>query len=226
MRGVGIIPIENVQIGDFVRDGPSSFSRVFSLGHDDHETETEYIQLFANTLSRPLEVTPRHFVLLANSEMVTASVVQVGDKLSGNHTVTRIHIIERRGLFAPLTESGYIQVSGVVASNYAALLDISPLLLHQLSHVFLAPVRWACYFDFDVCKNETYTNGNSDWGYHAVWFVALFQSFCPPMQLFAVLVTGPLLVALSYPLPAVLVATSMFFLGMVRQRKQTRAKHV
>jgi hypothetical protein len=92
-----------------------------------------------------------------NNHAVRAQDIQVGDILSGNK-VTHILTVQRRGLYAPLTESGTILVSGVTASCYV---DIAPSVMPTIqacaSHAALAPLRILCAWKFSICQNETYT---------------------------------------------------------------------
>jgi len=37
--------------------------------------------------------------------------------------------------------------------------------MQRMAHAFNAPHRMVCALSFDICENETYTNGISDWVY-------------------------------------------------------------
>ena len=217
VRGRGEIPIETLRIGDEVRDGHESFSRVYSLGHKDRTSRVEYLQIFSD-LDKPLEVTRWHYVI-ANSVIVFANDVKVGDVVSGNHTVTKIRSILRRGKYAPLTESGYIEVSGVVASNYAILLRIPPWILHPIFHALLAPFRLVCTVNFGVCAGETYTNGDSDWGYYTRPMLAAFSTLGSPLQVLTLIAIAPVVVALTYPSLALALA-GMLLLRAAKKRQK------
>lgn len=95
-------------------------------------------------------------MLVFNGKPVRSGSVKAGDKL-GEATVSSIHTIDRRGVFAPMTESGDIFVSEVLSSCFVAPLDISPAIEHLAAKAILSPLRLACLTSFDVCQNESYT---------------------------------------------------------------------
>jgi len=156
VKGKGSIPLDSVKIGDAVRVGTGQFSRVFSFIHLDRTTEAEFLQIYAESLKTPLEVTPSHMIFVEDTP-IRASEVKVGDRLSGNKKVTKITSVQRRGIFAPVTESGEIVVSGVLSSCYAAIFSHTPSHQHFGAHVLLAGRRLVCSFNFGFCKNEKYS---------------------------------------------------------------------
>lgn len=193
VEGKGQKSIEELEIGDFVKTAPNKYSRVYSFGHKDHNQVADYLQIHSD--ENVIEVSDAHF-LFVNNEVQTAEKVRIGDKL-GNSTVTAVHYIQRRGLFAPLTESGEIEVSGVRASNYISLLDLYPTLQVQIYHNILAPLRVVCRLT-PFCQQEQYPNGYSnriEWLIHLAELFAIHTS--STMQLALVLVIYPLLVGLS-----------------------------
>jgi len=105
------------------------------------------------------------------SKSVPASAVNVGDKLvvangDGVTEVRKIKRVTRRGAFAPFTKTGTIVVSDVLASNYVwSLMDESPVSMQWMAHAFNAPHRMVCALNFEICENETYINGISNWVY-------------------------------------------------------------
>lgn len=115
----GQIPISKVQIGDYVSCGNGRRSRVISLGHTDDAAEATYLQIHAKGLEKPLEITSSHMLFIAGQSAL-ASQVMVGDML-GEYPVTKILTVKRRGAYAPVTYSGDILVSGVLASCSLAL---------------------------------------------------------------------------------------------------------
>jgi hypothetical protein len=91
-----------------------------------------------------------------NDSIVHAQDVKVGDVLLGS-AVTHISTVRRRGLYAPVTESGTIVVSGVTASCYVDILSsVSPTLQALASHAFLTPLRVMCAIQFSLCEYETH----------------------------------------------------------------------
>jgi hypothetical protein len=192
VQGRGLVQMDSVRIGDYVSAGKNRFSRVYSFGHIDRDAETEYHQIYANGLERPLEVSSMHMVFV-NGRMRPASHVKTGDML-GKYKVLNVKMVKRRGLYAPFTESGDIVVSGVLVSSYITILDHTPINQHFASHAALAPFRLACYFDFGSCKNETYTDGLSDFIYKLAKIAEKFRAMSAPVQVSVSLGVLPLVV--------------------------------
>jgi Hint module len=74
-----------------------------------------------------------------------------------------IQEVIRRGVYAPLTQSGDIQVNGILASNYVDLLELPSMILlpdqHTLAHILFYPQRIFCRVFLDICKKEIYIHG-------------------------------------------------------------------
>jgi hypothetical protein len=157
-QGKGVVSMKSLEIGDYVQTSiqrDDKFSRVLSFLHLDQEAEVDYLQIHVDTSDVPLEITPDHYLFVNDHrQTVRARDIQVGHVL-GEGIVTGIHWIKHRGLYAPLTETGDIVVSGVPASCYVHLLDnVAPSIQRALSHTALAPLRIACGFDFSFCMND------------------------------------------------------------------------
>jgi hypothetical protein len=166
--------MDSINIGDSVRVGSGNeFARVYSFGHYAKNVLAEYVQIRTDVSAPPLELTKDHMVFVQEgsfSKSVPASAVNVGDKLvvangDGVTEVRKIERVTRRGAFAPFTKTGTIVVSGIVASNYISLMDESPVSMQWMAHAFNAPHRMICALSFEICENESYTNGISDWVY-------------------------------------------------------------
>ena len=173
IKGKGLVSMGTLKVGDFVRAGKGEFSRVFSFIHLDRDVETSFLQIRTEGLQKPLELSPDHIVFVSNNYSadvpVCASQVKVGDMLGANK-VTRIQSIKRRGIFAPVTYSGDIVVSGVLVSCFAAIRSFSLLNQHTEAHAFFAIRRLVCVFDFDICENERYTKEGIP-----VWLTSMVQ---------------------------------------------------
>jgi Hint module len=89
--------------------------------------------------------------------------------------------VVRRGVYAPLTLSGDILVSGIVASDYVDLLELPmmPLLWdqHTLAHVLFGPQRIFCYYWIDTCQLEIYLNGYGPLAYCIVEFSNFIKTY-------------------------------------------------
>jgi hypothetical protein len=183
VQGKGIIPIRALQIGDYVKSsssfvttGKNDYSRVVAFMHKNLDEEVvEYLQIYtdqgkesSSSSYPPLEITPEHYLYLGNGKLIQARDIRVGDILDSknNHEgtkmiVTNIQTVHRRGMLAPLTESGDVVVSGIHTSCYVALLQdhtIAPTNLQAyVLHATLTPLRMACALDFSICQQERYT---------------------------------------------------------------------
>ena len=160
VKGRGITAMKNVRVGDYVlSQGADTFSRVYSLAHLDRETRLEYLRIFYKEGGH-IEISDRHYIQ-ANGSFVTADRVQPGDIMVGSgsahRTVSHVDRVVTDGLFAPLTESGTIIVSGVLVSNYVALLDTTCINQHDFIHMIVSPVRMTCRILPSLCENETHT---------------------------------------------------------------------
>jgi hypothetical protein len=148
--------MDQLQIGDYVKAGNDQFSRVYSFSHLDKSTESMFLQIHTEQLDNPLEVSPDHIVYVSG-KAVRASDVRVGDRMDDVHVVSRITMARRRGVYAPVTYSGDIVVSGVLASSYVSLLDhVSPGIQNRAAHVIMGVHRVICTLSYSICEQETY----------------------------------------------------------------------
>jgi hypothetical protein len=167
VQGKGTLSMDSLKIGDYVRAGKDGdFSRVFSFGHLDTDLVGDFLQIYSEGKDQPIEITPNHMIFVDNKP-VKAETVKIGDMLD-EAKVTKISSIKRSGVFAPITESGEINVSGVRASSYVAFVDGVVVDQHALVHMFFAPQRVLCGINFAWCENETYTDGFSNWSNWAI----------------------------------------------------------
>jgi hypothetical protein len=224
VQGKGMTAMDSIQVGDYVRTGNNDFSRVFSLAHLDHEFEADFLQVYAEGLEKPLEITGMH-MLFASGKAIRADEVSVGDML-GESKVSDIKSVKRNGVYAPITESGDIVVSGIHASSYYAFLDRIPFNQHVMSHFFFAPHRLMCSYDFDLCKNEGHTNGYTNWAYWAIRIMEKSNEFIAPVQCVLAALALPFLSA-AYGSEQMLIApfTTLAVIGfMVYKKKQNISK--
>jgi Hint module len=198
--GGATIPMKELRIGDQVLTGTMQddlkYQPIYAFAHRDTTRPTKFLQIFTKIMDEqeglPLELTEDHLVYLNGAaKPIPAINVQVGDVLQGvsvrnsqwqsEHVVTKIHIISRNGLYAPLTRDGTVVVAnGIVASNYvsfqykdrstpdnmtrdAGYVEISSFgtigLLHQgdVAHMWLSPFRLFCSWDsvrFEICDRH------------------------------------------------------------------------
>lgn len=178
VKGMGHIQMTQLRIGHYVRSGNGQFTQVYGFGHWDPAKEDMFLQIFfddnsgnqnyVDDSSLVLEVSPRHLLMMDIDNQtypVRASNVIVGDIFSGR-TVNKIHTVLLRGVYAPLTFSGDLVVSGVRASNYVDVLDHNGWIQnqHAMGYCMFFPQRMFCNYFIETCKKENYTNG---YGYTA-----------------------------------------------------------
>lgn len=170
-RDSGTIPITEVKIGDFVKAGNGHYTQVYGFGHLDRDLEESFLQIHFTTSSEEnkkampnlLEISSKHMVFVernGRSIALKASDVSIGDSLSGR-IVASFHTVLRQGVYAPLTMSGDIAVSGILSSNYVEVLDFRSGWYdhHTIGHAVWGPRRLFCRYFMDACKQETYYDG-------------------------------------------------------------------
>jgi len=220
----GLISMDSLQIGDLVRAGSNRFSRVYSFIHLDHDAEANFLQIHTAGWDTPLEMTPEHMVFV-DGAAVCASQVKVGDML-GENKVSAIKPIKRRGVFAPVTESGDIVVSGALASSYAAVVTYAPVNQHYGAHAFFAARRLVCALNFDICEGETYVDGIPTWLSSVIHFVAIVEDN-PAIQFCVSILALPFITAtfvLEQWILSPFLSLGMFVLGLFVFKKVKASK--
>jgi subtilisin-like proprotein convertase family protein len=195
VEGKGFVPIVSLQVGDKVRSGMDGFSRVYSFAHNDHAIEVDYLRIFCQGHTIPLEVSRDHLVYMApHNHIVRASQIQIGDTLviDDTHVVERIEHVKRQGAYAPMTESGSIVVSGIRASSYVGLLDhVSPRTHQLVLHAASSTRRIVCLCNFAMCQQETYSHGIADWIYPFIWTVDVLDQLQLWIRMISILIILP-----------------------------------
>ena len=184
--------MDELRIGDDVLTADGTFSKVYSFGHFDAEAMTDYLQIQAEGMDQPLEITPSHLLYLykestlRKATLVPAGDIKVGDSLvsakgqpSVQVVVTSVRTVRRRGKYDPFTVTGDIVVNGVAASNYVSLPvfhgRVSYDQQHWLEHAFVMPYRMYCGSRLLVgnngCENETYDETTGYSKYVMFWML-------------------------------------------------------
>jgi len=172
--GKGEVQMKELKLGDSVLVRGGFYERIYSFGHNQAESKSEFLRL--TTASTYLELTKDHMVFVEGGHSVPASLIKVGDRVetsSRNYSVVKlIDRVVRKGAFAPFTPSGSIIVNGVAASSYVALQDSETLVIggfdtnlkfQSLAHSFEIPHRFWCSY-ISSCLKEQYTvTGISHW---------------------------------------------------------------
>ena len=171
--GKGRVSMSELTIGDKVMAG-NKYETVYSFGHRNTEMYTEFLQIFAGDVMAA-ELSEDH-MLFVEGRAFPASAIKVGDQLDlvdGSAEVTKIVTVGREGAFAPFTDSGVINMNGVVASTYVNLQGQSDsfmvgtyktLSMQFIAHATQAPHRVVCAVNFGFCEAERYNeDGISTW---------------------------------------------------------------
>ena len=221
VQSKGLITLDALKIGDYVETGDGTFSRIYSFAHKDPSAEAYFIQIFANGLEKPLEISDDHFLFVENKP-IRARDVRIGNILDSGRVVVSINKVKRQGIYAPITEKGDLLVSGIHASSYVALLDIDPQLHVFASHSVLAARRLFCRMHMHVCMQERYTDGLADFllnGANPLFAIAKLRS---DIQTFLVALSIPVLVMAWFSehllLSPFLGIASLFFVTFVWRR--------
>jgi len=126
------VAMKDLQIGDRILTDSTNgvYETVYAFGHHQPNRKATFSQFYTTTNKQmPLEMTGEHLVFLqGKSNPVRASSVKVGDILQTTNDngeaaiVQKIERVERQGLYAPLTASGTLVVTGIKASSYIDIL--------------------------------------------------------------------------------------------------------
>lgn len=137
LEGGATVRMDSVAIGDSVKVGKDKYSEVFMFTHKLSAVNVQFV-ILRTASGASLALTGGHYIY-ANSKLVSASIVQVGDELSladgGASCVVSVGRATRTGLYNPQTVDGNIVVSGILASTYTTAVEPG------LAHMALAPLR-------------------------------------------------------------------------------------
>jgi desert hedgehog len=132
------VRMDALAVGDRVKVGVDTYSEVIMFSHALGTVESEFISL-TTASGATLTLTGGHY-LYANGELVAASAVNVGDRLTlasgAESPVTHVSAARGVGLYNPQTLHGDVVVEGVVSSTYTTAVE--PGLAHG---ALLAPAR-------------------------------------------------------------------------------------
>eukprot|EP00548_Thalassiothrix_antarctica_P008281 CAMPEP_0194130816 /NCGR_PEP_ID=MMETSP0152-20130528/1757_1 /TAXON_ID=1049557 /ORGANISM="Thalassiothrix antarctica, Strain L6-D1" /LENGTH=442 /DNA_ID=CAMNT_0038825433 /DNA_START=33 /DNA_END=1361 /DNA_ORIENTATION=- len=226
IMGQGLIDMSFLEIGDYVRVQGGKFARVYSFGHYEKSRSSNYLQIQAAGIKTPLEITKDHMVFILDgttTKSVPASSIKIGDSLAtenGSSKVSKIDTVKRNGAYAPFTTSGDIIVSGIVASNYISMIPQEefglPVTMQWIAHTFKAPHRLVCAISFNICKNETYTKGLSNW----IYVPYHIGKWLAHQNVVVKVVGSALLVAIMYLSPVLISVLALgFFLVKLEKTK-------
>lgn len=165
--------MKDLMVGDRVKTtADGNFESVYTFGHYQQNGSVKYLQIFAKSLAKPLEITADHLVYVNGKDApVPAGSLVVGDALvldtkHQSATITKIKQVTREGAYAPFTASGSIVVNNVVASSYLSFESGAHLTIggmpvvsyHWVSHLTQAPHRLYCSLVMNGCEGESYND--------------------------------------------------------------------
>jgi len=161
----GQVDMSDLKVGDYVLAEANKYEQVYSFGHAHSTAQVEFVELQTGN-GESLTMTPNHLIQ-TDKGTVRADAVEVNDEvytLSGPTPVTRKSILDKQGLYMPLTPSGKIVVNNVQASAYISMSDYAPIQQHSLLkgwlsedmlvHLWMGPYRMYCLgvaSSLDVC---------------------------------------------------------------------------
>jgi len=169
VNGKGSTAMDLIEVGDEVLTGSGEFQVVYSLDHRDMDKSTKFLQIAVGSDQTVLEITPKHMIFEEGKQHPVASgTISVGDKVAtpnGYQPVTSIRMVERKGVFNPLTADGTIVAGGVVASTFSVMLDENemieisghPVMSYQRFFTsLLKPYRFFCTtLSLELCRAES-----------------------------------------------------------------------
>jgi len=138
VMGKGIVTMQELRVGDRIWTTQQTYDTVYAFGHYDPFQSTTFLQLHTtnsdndNDNDKPLEVTPKHMLFVeGKTHPVTADSLCVGDVLvivppvpshkdidnPSTSTISKITVISKQGIYAPLTTSGTLVVNGGIAAS-------------------------------------------------------------------------------------------------------------
>ena len=243
VQGKRPVRMDELMVGDTVLSASGLFTEVYSFGHMDPHAKTEFLQIYSNVSSQPLEITEDHmlYLYLANAKkasLIPARHVKVGDLL---HTqdghppaqVTAVRKVARRGAYAPFTMSGSLLVNGIAVSNYIALPPtlsqggnitlLSYAQQHRLQHAAYLPYRVYCGFFGCDCEYHDAESGLSNavmfWIPVLQWLEHHHKAVQPSLHVFALLFSELWRIAHVMSVVAVVALVQFVFKNKTQRKK-------
>jgi hypothetical protein len=129
--------MDDLSIGDDVKVGPNTFSKVFMFTHRVSGISTAFLEI-STASGASITLTGGHYIH-ADGALIPASMLRVGAAVVlGNGQVDHVvsaQTVHKTGLYNPQTLQGEIVVNGVLASTYTTAIE------PELAHVVLLPFR-------------------------------------------------------------------------------------
>lgn len=139
LRNGDVKQMHELNIGDEVSTGPSTYSPIIAFTHRDNSVWSKQVMIQLESGGN-LTISTGHYIF-ANNMLSTAGNLRQGDKLISSQgyflTVASTAKVAARGLYNPQTASGTLLVNGVLCSTY------TDALRSTAAHAFLSPLRAA-----------------------------------------------------------------------------------
>ena len=153
--------LADLRVGDRVLTNKGDYESVYAFAHYSPNIRAKFLQIFTSDSKTPLEISKEHLIYLeGQSHPVRADSIRVGNNLLSSKRVAKIRVVERLGVYAPLTKSGTIVVDGIKVSAYA---DIEgghdardhPTIIGTNSyiHAGMSPFRLYCGLSKNLCMS-------------------------------------------------------------------------
>jgi len=184
--------MKDLVVGDSVLTASGTYKHVYAISHYHRTKMTEFIQIHTLPVNdddnhqnnHPLEISPAHLLFLVNETYpVPAHDIRIGTILqstNGPRLVTRLQMVQREGLYNPITTDGTIVVDDILASTYTTYTGTSHLHLstktttnnplrttttiynllsfHTIAHMAYTPYRVFCMI---LASSSSYHQNNS-----------------------------------------------------------------
>ncbi len=140
------VQLKDIKAGDEVLDMTLQYVKVVGWLHRDELVETNFMELHHSLGS--IEITPEHLIYCHEAQdyvpAKAASIVEtvfVDGSMVPSKIITR-NIIEKTGIYAPLTSSGTLLVNGINVSCYATPEELPFSVTQSAGQIALAPYRY------------------------------------------------------------------------------------
>ena len=136
--------MRDLDVGDYVLDNTLGYTKIVGWLHRDEELDSEFLVIHHQS-GRPLVVTDDHLLFCATKQTyVPSSMVDSIDSMYIDGTMVRSFItkretVSRKGVYAPLTQSGALMVNGVHVSCYASPKELSFPVTQSMANFALWP---------------------------------------------------------------------------------------
>lgn len=157
------VRMDAVHAGDAVRHGHSvdAHSPIFLFTHRQATARAVFLSVSTScAATRPLELSPRHYVYANGGALTAARSLRAGDVLEGADgecVVKGVRRVVRTGVFAPHSLHGDLVVDGIRVSSYSQAVHPS------VAHALLAPVRLAVRWAGFIEPLGGTLYGGADW---------------------------------------------------------------